>query len=204
MCCVLLGKADYLPTVSYDLLLLTYTSVIAVSLLLSIVSQRDSFPLWGGSSYRIISGLSLIAYWFVYYLTNVFGRQEGMLRRSIEMIAYSGLVAVVWTAFLSLIDSSLMLGYGIADAMVVLLPFWSWMFLSAPRRRLIYGFNMLVAVIVLLQSASVAIIIALMASSLVLLAILAATQRGTFRKQLASLVKTLMTTVIRRSAWAGS
>ncbi|MBW7954060.1 hypothetical protein H3C67_04720, partial [Candidatus Dojkabacteria bacterium] len=140
----LLGKGDFLPTVSYDLLLLTYTSVIAISLLLAVVNSQNTFALWGGGLYRIISGLSIIAYWFLYYLTNIFGRQEGMLRRSIELIAISAMIAFVVSLANALLEYPFPLGVGIFHGYVLLMPVWLLLSLSSVRLNKLFFVNFVI------------------------------------------------------------
>ncbi|KXK09660.1 MAG: hypothetical protein UZ20_WS6002000356 [candidate division WS6 bacterium OLB21] len=178
----LLGKGDFLPTVSYDLLLLTYTSVIAISLLLAVVNSQNTFALWGGGLYRIISGLSIIAYWFLYYLTNIFGRQEGMLRRSIELIAISAMIAFVVSLANALLEYPFPLGVGIFHGYVLLMPVWLLLSLSSVRLNKLFFVNFVISIVLLGLYPAIEFVIGLLVAFSVLLLIELLSNKGKIKQ----------------------
>lgn len=178
----LLGKGDFLPTVSYDLLLLTYTSVIAISLLLAVVNSQNTFALWGGGLYRIISGLSIIAYWFLYYLTNIFGRQEGMLRRSIELIAISAMIAFVVSLANALLEYPYPLGVGIFHGYVLLMPVWLLLSLSSVRLNKLFFVNFVISIVLLGLYPAIEFVIGLLVAFSVLLLIELLSNKGKIKQ----------------------
>ena len=81
----ILSRSDYLPTVPYDILLLIFVSVATISIFISLLVSKGEFSIWGGADLRIISGISLIAYWFVYYLTVVINLTHDFLQKSVKL-----------------------------------------------------------------------------------------------------------------------
>lgn len=92
-----LGKSEYLPQVSYDLILLFFTTLIAISLFYHTAIAKDQINLWGGYSLRTISAISIIAYWFFYYLILSNSRDKKSLGLLIKSFFWAPIVMGVIT-----------------------------------------------------------------------------------------------------------
>ncbi|MFQ5493429.1 MAG: hypothetical protein ACE5DX_04690 [Candidatus Dojkabacteria bacterium] len=142
----LISKSDYLPTVPYDLLLLTFTSLVAISLFISVLSTEQTFSIWGGKNLRVISGLSIIVLWFLYYLTNIFARNSVLFSRTVHFFAWSPVVAVVVNLL-----ANVPYYQGIAMPMMVMAPAWLWLVLSKTSGKFVYALNLLLSLVMLAE-----------------------------------------------------
>ena len=139
----ILGKGDYLPIVAYDAQLLLFTTFSAISLFASTINASNkNLNIWGGEDLRFISGLSIIAFWFLYYLTLAnFSEKEGFAKL-VKLLGISILLGLVF----SVISGAGIL-LGLATIYIILLPSWLWLLLFETKARWFYFLNLLVAIL---------------------------------------------------------
>jgi len=86
-------KGEFLPTVPYDLILLTFTTLVAISLFVNSLDAGEEINIWGGPILRLYSGLSLICFWFIYYLTVINFSSKKHLDKLLTTLSYAPVVA---------------------------------------------------------------------------------------------------------------
>ena len=137
----ILGKGEYFPIVAYDAQFLLFTTFSAVSLFFTTVSATNKvINIWGGAELRFVSGLSIIAFWFLYYLTvSNFAWKNGfqLIKR-----------LIVGSLFIAVLISGLS-GSGVyaslATLYIILFPTWLWLSLSSNKYKWFYLLNMVVS-----------------------------------------------------------
>ena len=137
----ILGKGDYFPIVAYDAQFLLFTTFSAVSLFFTTVSATNKIVnIWGGAELRYVSGLSIIAFWFLYYLTvSNFAWKNGFhfIKR---LLAGSLLIAVIISGF-----SGSGVYTSLATIYIILFPAWLWLSLSSNKYKWFYLVNILIS-----------------------------------------------------------
>lgn len=137
-------KGDYLATVMYDVLILGMTTMIAISLFFTTTETTVSFNIWGGENLRLFSGISIISFWFIYYMAFLNHATKRALSNVINLVVLSPLVAF----FINFIFSY-PLDQGFSLTMALMLPFWMVLLISKERFRWIYFLNLIIAFIIL-------------------------------------------------------
>lgn len=96
LCITFLAGKQFMPAVSYDLMLLTYTAFISILLFTNTLSKDVSPSIWGGQSSRVFSGLSIIAVWFLYYLVVARTNNLEKLARQVGLLLSGPIFATIF------------------------------------------------------------------------------------------------------------
>lgn len=163
ICKRILGSTNYLPSVSYDLLLLFFTSIAVISIFISLLSSSLGFSIWGHKELREISCLSIIAYWFLYYVINATHLDLAKLMRSVTYLS----LAPVLVAVVNFISGNSLV-YSIDDLMILTAPVWMVMFLSHDKNKLLYLANLLLSLLALVNSSFLTAVMGMWVSLVVL------------------------------------
>lgn len=91
----LLSKNDILPSIVNDIYFLIFTSVISFSLFINTILYKDAINIWGGKDFRAISGISMIAYWFLYYLVSINYSTKKDFKSILKLINFGVLISFV-------------------------------------------------------------------------------------------------------------
>jgi len=143
----ILGRNENLPEVPYDLILLSLTTLVAVSLFYHTAVARDQTNLWGGVALKSISGISMIAYWFLYYLLLNNSASKKNLGNLIKMIFWAPLLMVVLVlAGFKDVPASVVL------ALSCLIPGLTILILTQKKNRLLLILDLIVSLVILFTS----------------------------------------------------
>ena len=74
-------KGDHFVAVPFDLQLLTFTTAISLSFFYNTAVTKANTNIWGGAALKEISGISLIAYWFLFYFLQTHSRNKLGLKK---------------------------------------------------------------------------------------------------------------------------
>lgn len=157
---------DYIPPVTYDLLLLSFTTVVSMSLLLSTLNTGGGVNIWGGSALRTISGISIVVFWFMYYVMLVNNSTVKEFKRIFLLFNLSPLVGLVLSFF-----GGAGIYVGIYYLMILFLPGWIWLMFTSNRYRWIYYVLFLLSLIILVRNPMPEVLMALVFEFLISLVI---------------------------------
>jgi len=152
-----LGKNEYLPQVPFDMLLLTFTTIISVSLFYHTAILKDQTNLWGGISLRAISAISLIAYWFFYYLLVANSRDKRTLGRFLKLFFWAPpLMGAVALISFRIIPAS------VSITLACLIPGFVILLLTQKKNLWLLLLDLVLSVIIVLSSANTTAIFAVL------------------------------------------
>jgi hypothetical protein len=165
-------KGDNFPTYAYDIHSLVVISLVALSLFVNIVISHNQQNIWGLPNLNAFSGISIIVFWFLFYLTAInFADKKGTLRLflAINLAPAFGLLVFAFNRFATLNQ--------IADVIVILLPGFVWMVLTQKRLFVLSILNTGLAVLMLFF-ASIAAVVSALSALFFILAITVYNERG--------------------------
>jgi hypothetical protein len=138
-------KGDFFAPVSYDVLFLLFTTIIAFSLFNSSLNVDNKFNVWGGQAARMMSGISMVSYWFLYYFFLHNHNTQKHLNRFIKIFAYSFVIGFIISLFVvpNYFDV-------FNQVLILTLPLWIFMSLVAFRQSKIYIVNLILSLIAML------------------------------------------------------
>jgi hypothetical protein len=158
----LISKGDYLPTVPYDILLLFFVSLTTIAMFVNLYVLKGQFSIWGGPPLRLISTVSLIAFWFVYYLSNIYNQSQYRWSRVVKLLTASMLITVVFNIFTGASYSD-----GILLPVVLLAPAYLWLALTAKKHRWLFVLSLLVSGVMLVEFKNPVIVLSTLFAMLV-------------------------------------
>ena len=158
----LISKGDYLPTVPYDILLLFFVSLTTIAMFVNLYVLKGQLSIWGGPSLRLISTVSLIAFWFVYYLSNIYNQSQYRWSRAVKLLTASMLITVVFNLFTAASYAD-----GILLPVVLLAPAYLWLALTAKKHRWLYVLALIVSAVMLVEFKNPVLILSTLAGMLV-------------------------------------
>jgi len=91
----LLSNNEMLPSVANDLYFLIFTSLIALSLFINTILYKDLVNIWGGKDFRAISGVSIISFWFVYFLISYNFSTKDSFKSLHKLLSFGYLISFV-------------------------------------------------------------------------------------------------------------
>jgi hypothetical protein len=118
----IIGKGDFFPSYSFDVQILFMMSFIALSLFINTVIFKTGQNIWGEAGMQSISGITMIMYWFMYYLLCLNLGVKGGGRRS---IMYMNMAVIAGISFV-IINGSSNIAY-FADVVILLIPGLIWL-----------------------------------------------------------------------------
>ncbi len=147
------GKGDYFPQVAFDIPLLSFTTIVAISLFAAAISSKND-NVWGGSVLRSISGVIIIAYWFVYFIINANFTGKKPLTRALSYFWAAPFVSLIFYLVtfreFNQLQSSLF---------ILLLPGNLWLLLTQNKLRWLHLVNLLISLFFLFSTTNVIAII---------------------------------------------
>lgn len=145
---VALAKNQLIDQIAFDIPLLIFTTFIALSLFMGTAIFKNSTNIWGGSSLRMLTGVSIIAYWFLYYLLNTNLLKRKLIQKSLLAFWLAPLYALlVWLVTFSdlLPDQQVVLG--------LMLPASIWLVLTQSKHVWLHVINVIISLVVLITFA---------------------------------------------------
>lgn len=140
----IVAKGSFLPAVPYDVVILSFTTVVAISLFATTVSSDLKYNIWGGPWLRIVSGASLISYWFFYYIFQLQVDSKAHFTKLKELLAISPLLALVINLFLGNEISN-----AIGLSLQLLIPAWLFLAITQAKHKKIYALTSLLSLVML-------------------------------------------------------
>jgi hypothetical protein len=119
---LIIGQSDFFPSYSFDVQSLFALSFIALSLFVNTVFFKTPQNIWGASGMQSISGITLILYWFMFYVLCLNVGKKGGARLGIQYFN----IGVVVGALATIINGGSNVAY-FADAAILLIPGMIWL-----------------------------------------------------------------------------
>ena len=140
----LISTNEFLPSVSNDLNFLIFTSLIALSLFINTLLYKDLINIWGGRDFRAISGVSIISFWFIYYLISYNFSTKESFKTIQKLIGLGYLISFVLGLILvNSFPTSLMNLFALSNPAFLIL------FLTQKRGHIINTINLLISTFIL-------------------------------------------------------
>ncbi len=174
----ILLKGEHLPAVPYDVLVLTLTTFVAIALFISTLRAQTAFSVWGSGSLALYSSVSIIAFWFLYYLTIANFRNHERMTKFMSIVAWMPVVGLLVNL---LQGDKLFAGFTVLG--ILLLPAWGALLVYSPRK--IYLFNLLGGVYLLLTTRSAFALATVLIVSLVMVGVKLYGMRTSLRQDFA-------------------
>jgi hypothetical protein len=142
---LILSRTDFFPTLNYDLQSLAAISFVALSLCINIIILRNPQNVWGGIALKGLSGISIIAGWFLYYLIGTTFLRKNGAKQVVSLIG----IAMLFACLTFIINLSAVNVTGLADLFILLSGGFVWIILTQKRLNYIALANIFLAIIML-------------------------------------------------------
>jgi len=139
-----LGSGDFFPTVAFDLETLILVSTVVLSLLLNILIFKNTKDVWGTTDTKLLSAISVVAFWFIYYLISINSQGKETLKKFFVVFNIGFYVALILYVFS--LSSKIT---NIADMFVVFMPAFIYMVLQDGKIKWIGLANLMPSIILL-------------------------------------------------------
>jgi len=135
-------KGEHFPTVPFDLPLLTLTTIISFSFFYNTAVAQANTNIWGGRNLQEISGVSLITYWFYYYLLFTSIKSKDSVKRLFQAFYASPLIAILGSLILNL-----QLSYSAFIIIALLQPMYLYLSLNSKNNTKLHLMNLIISTI---------------------------------------------------------
>lgn len=144
ICKLIISKQELLSQIPFDIPLLTVTTIVAMSLFTGTAIFKNTTNIWGGANLRAIAGVSLIAFWFLYYLLASILNGKKMLQQALVSFWLAPIVALLtWLlTFRDFINPQI-------SFLSMLLPGSLILVLTQTKHRPLHIINLVIAIVML-------------------------------------------------------
>jgi len=142
---LILSRTDFFPTLNYDLQSLLAISFIALSLCINIIILRNPQNVWGGVALKGLSGISIIAGWFLYYLIGTTFLRKNGAKQVVSLIG----IAMLFACLTFIINLRAVNVTGLADLFILLSGGIIWIILTQKRLSYVALANIFLTIIML-------------------------------------------------------
>jgi hypothetical protein len=133
-------EGEHFPTVPFDLPLLTLTTFISFSFFYNTAVAQVNTNIWGGKSLQEISGVSLITYWFYYYLLFTSIKNKAGLKKLLQAFYFSPLISI-----LGALIFNLQLSYSTFTVIALLHPMFLYLSLNSKNNSKLHLLNLIIS-----------------------------------------------------------
>jgi len=133
-------KGEHFPTVPFDLPLLTLTTIISFSFFYNTAVTQTNTNIWGGRGLQEISGVSLISYWFYYYLLFTSIKNKESVKKLFQAFYASPIIAI-----LGALIFNLQLSYSAFIIIALLQPMYLYLSLNSKNNIKLHLINLIIS-----------------------------------------------------------